>query len=226
MPLLDLFSAPHLAAHAVTRTGDVLESAPIKAIIRVLGALLLFALVAFIAVAVVYFQHFQGPLSNKNDDWGTFGDFVGGTLNPIFAFLSFLALVFTLLIQIRQLELARHQLQMSQEELKLTREETTRTAVAQEEAAQAMTAQAQTAISMGELQLQVLQQQMKATAAAVVASQIAALRVQVEYQSARIRELMEVHGYAEDVLEAPEAERERLVEEIERLAQQVHNAEP
>jgi len=44
---------------------------------------------------------------------GTFGDFVGGTLNPILSFLALLALLLTLAIQIRELKETRRELELS-----------------------------------------------------------------------------------------------------------------
>jgi hypothetical protein len=38
-------------------------------------------------------------LSGKNDDWAQFGDFVGGTLNPILTFLTIVILIHSLKIQ-------------------------------------------------------------------------------------------------------------------------------
>jgi Putative phage abortive infection protein len=48
---------------------------------------------------------------------GTFGDFVGGTLNPVFAFISFLALLYTINIQLKELALSRQELRLTREEL-------------------------------------------------------------------------------------------------------------
>lgn len=56
-------------------------------------------ILAILATLSLYFFNFHSGLSELNADWGTFGDFVGGTLNPIFAFLSFIALALTLLFQ-------------------------------------------------------------------------------------------------------------------------------
>lgn len=58
--------------------------------------------------------------------WGAFGDYLGGTLNPIFAFASFIALLYTINLQSKELKASR-------EELELTREELTRSADAQKE---------------------------------------------------------------------------------------------
>lgn len=53
-------------------------------------------------------------VSQKRAEWGQLGDFFGGMLNPVLAFLSFLALIGTLLYQ-------KKELKSSQEEVRLTR---------------------------------------------------------------------------------------------------------
>ncbi len=64
--------------------------------------------------------------SSSISDWGAVGDFLGGTLNPIFAFLSLIAILTTIKIQSKALD-------SSKEELRLTREELKKSAVAQKE---------------------------------------------------------------------------------------------
>lgn len=70
-----------------------------------------------IAVAVVlviagvvlhqYFSTFGGAKSSSQEVWGQFGDFIGGTLNPIFGLVSVLVLVATLGLQRKELAEAR-----------------------------------------------------------------------------------------------------------------------
>lgn len=48
---------------------------------------------------------------------GTFGDFLGGVLNPILAFLTFIGLIFTIIIQRKELHLARFEYSKSAEAL-------------------------------------------------------------------------------------------------------------
>ncbi len=57
-----------------------------------------------------YFYQFNFGFSKDPGVWGQFGDFVGGTINPILTFLTFLALVFTVVLQTRQLEHSREEL--------------------------------------------------------------------------------------------------------------------
>lgn len=47
--------------------------------------------------------------SEKPDDWGVFGDYVGGVLNPFFSFLAFIGVIITVILQARQLDIARQQ---------------------------------------------------------------------------------------------------------------------
>jgi uncharacterized membrane protein len=59
---------------------------------------------AVIAVFGLYFSQFHSQFSNENSNWGTFGDFVGGTLNPLLSFLGLLALLLTVAMQRDELE--------------------------------------------------------------------------------------------------------------------------
>lgn len=87
-----------------------------------------------ITAPTLYFMNFDGGFSAKNGDWGTFGDFFGGTLNPILSFLSLTALLFTIVLQSRQAEMSKKELELSREELTETRKELARSASAHEKA--------------------------------------------------------------------------------------------
>ena len=72
---------------------------------------------------VLYWGRFGGgALSRKGEDWAYFGEYFGGTAGPILTFLTVLALVLTLVLQVRQLEDSREQLKASQAELERSRE--------------------------------------------------------------------------------------------------------
>jgi hypothetical protein len=86
-----------------------------------------------------------------SENWGQFGDFVGGAANPIIGFLSLVAFVLTLLLQNRQLQISVTELRLSRQELELTRHELHRAAKAQELSEQALRAQANTAERTAEL---------------------------------------------------------------------------
>ena len=97
---------------------------------------------AFSTYAIFFFEH---PFVVNADAWGKFGDFIGGTVNPVIGFLTVVALVLTLTLQNRQLELSSRQLKMSRQELEMTRRELERSAKAQELSECALRAQAESA---------------------------------------------------------------------------------
>ncbi|WP_233081446.1 hypothetical protein [Rheinheimera soli] len=75
-------------------------------------------------------------MSDTIEHWGQFGDFFGGVLNPFLAFCSFMALLYTINIQSRQLTI-------STEELIETRKELTASREAQEKSSEALNGQLQ-----------------------------------------------------------------------------------
>ncbi|MBC8551649.1 MAG: hypothetical protein H8D23_18540 [Candidatus Brocadiales bacterium] len=54
-------------------------------------------------------------------DYGAIGDYFGGILNPSFALLSFLALLGTISLQVKELESQRLELEMTRKELKASK---------------------------------------------------------------------------------------------------------
>jgi Putative phage abortive infection protein len=70
-------------------------------------------MLAILAIGVYVY----GIRLSSTADVGTLGDFVGGTLNPVFAFISFLALLYTINIQLKELALSRQELRLTREEL-------------------------------------------------------------------------------------------------------------
>ncbi|EJL6321731.1 hypothetical protein NMR54_003169 [Vibrio cholerae] len=75
--------------------------------------ILIFSLAVLSAVFGLYFLHFHGPFSSSQADWASFGSYIGGTLGAVFAFLSFLGLLYTIHIQRRELDVAIDALQKS-----------------------------------------------------------------------------------------------------------------
>lgn len=77
----------------------------------ILLAVLAVAAIAITAVLSVYASNFASrTLSPGTDAWGQFGDYIGGTLNPLLSFLALIALLITLWIQARSLGTARQQI--------------------------------------------------------------------------------------------------------------------
>lgn len=79
--------------------------------------------ILFIAFVVgFYIQNFGYlGISTKQEVWAQFGDFVGGTLNPILAFFAFIALLYTIKLQSDSLQMSKNELQATREELKESR---------------------------------------------------------------------------------------------------------
>ncbi len=61
-------------------------------------------LLVFSVVLVTYGAKFHGGLSAKQSVWGQFGDFLGGTINPILGFMTVMILVATLRVQQKELK--------------------------------------------------------------------------------------------------------------------------
>lgn len=69
---------------------------------------------AIISIAAYFYRsQFDGSLSTRQEVWGQFGDFMGGTLNPILAFLSLIALLVTIKIQSDELKATRAELELT-----------------------------------------------------------------------------------------------------------------
>lgn len=83
----------------------------------------LFAIMAAAALlagaAVLIFRAYIGGeiVSSEVSQWGQAGDFFGGILNPVFGFLTIVALVLTLLLQSKELKMSREELELSRTEL-------------------------------------------------------------------------------------------------------------
>lgn len=81
------------------------------------GWILAVSVVVIIAAWSLYFFQFRGVLSDDTAIWGQFGDFVGGTLNSVFAFFSFMILLSSLRLQLKELRLTREELEATRREL-------------------------------------------------------------------------------------------------------------
>lgn len=76
------------------------------------------ALVVVIAVVTFYVvPRAELPVTNDPNYWGTFGDFLGGTLNPLFGVFTLFGLVITVRLQMETLKVQREELKASNQEL-------------------------------------------------------------------------------------------------------------
>jgi hypothetical protein len=71
---------------------------------RFMKGVMLTAVVLLVGVLGSYFWNFNEGVSGDPAKWGTFGDFVGGVLNPFFALLALLALLYTIVLQVEELQ--------------------------------------------------------------------------------------------------------------------------
>ena len=80
----------------------------------------LLATTLVVAVIGAYVWNFGADWAESQDKWGQFGDYFGGTLNPLFAMLAFLALLWSIALQASEFKQAIHHLA---EQTRLAREE-------------------------------------------------------------------------------------------------------
>jgi predicted RNase H-like HicB family nuclease/uncharacterized membrane protein len=74
-----------------------------------------FVVICLIVLGVVsfYFVNFHNGFSKINGDWGTFGDYVGGILNPVIASFAFYLIAKTYELQKTELKATRGLLEVS-----------------------------------------------------------------------------------------------------------------
>lgn len=79
----------------------------------------------FLALSHVFYWLWRNSVGNGfgEDKWGQYGDFIGGITNPIISLLTFGGLLYTILVQRRELALQRRELSNSSKALKATEEE-------------------------------------------------------------------------------------------------------
>lgn len=79
--------------------------------------MLFVALTPIVFFTVIYLLEFKFAMPPADDKtmgtWGTFGDYFGGTLNPTLAFCSFMALLYTVRLQSKELRNSTDQLAQS-----------------------------------------------------------------------------------------------------------------
>lgn len=85
----------------------------------------LIILLAIVAASLLglYFMNFNGGFGNQGD-FGAFGDFLGGVLNPILGFATVGLLIWSLKLQMNELSLSRQELALTRQELAETKAET------------------------------------------------------------------------------------------------------
>lgn len=75
----------------------------------------LFLIFGFFSLyAYWFYYHLSLNLSTSPTDWGAFGDFIGGILNPLLTFISFIALLSTIVLQMKELQETKRELKINQ----------------------------------------------------------------------------------------------------------------
>lgn len=88
---------------------------------KVLGLVASLAIIFYVSAFGIYAWYFgDSPIIASNELWGQFGDYIGGVLNPLFALLAFLALLYTITQTQEELKLTRREMTYTREELAQT----------------------------------------------------------------------------------------------------------
>lgn len=85
---------------------------------------LVVAVICFISTLVIWYYNaiWLPGFTDYPSAYGQMGDFFGGMLNPVLAFASFMALLFTIRIQSKQLDVSTRELEATRKELTASRE--------------------------------------------------------------------------------------------------------
>ena len=94
----------------------------LKTPIFIAGALIVTAIVASVIVIALENSVFGLSLNYSLGKIGSWGDFLGGVLNPILSFLALIALLWTIKYQVEELTLTRKEVENSTSELRGSRE--------------------------------------------------------------------------------------------------------
>jgi hypothetical protein len=105
---------------------DNIDSNNLLNILLAISTLAIFFIIVVFCFYFFRFSNWHLIPSGSQEVWGQFGDFIGGTLNPLLSFFGLIALLVTIALQSKELELSR-------KELKLTRKELKKSAAAQNE---------------------------------------------------------------------------------------------
>ena len=84
---------------------------------RLLWILGVAAVAAFLIILGLYIAYFKNlSVTNDSATWGTFGDYLGGTLNPIISFLALIGLLYTIHQQAQEMQATREELKQAAEQ--------------------------------------------------------------------------------------------------------------
>lgn len=119
---------------------------------------LAFLIILLVMAIYLFLWYYDTALPTVSQSWGTFGDFIGGILNPIFALFAFYWLTSSVRLQVKEL-------QETKKELKKTAKAQAKSAKHQKSIAKLEKTNVDTQKDILELQKQSLQSQIDANAA-------------------------------------------------------------
>lgn len=85
--------------------------------------LIIIASLIIVGVFGLYLIYFSNGISTDQSYWGQFGDYFGGTLNPILSFITIIVLIYTLRIGYKTLEISKQELDKATKMLGLAKDE-------------------------------------------------------------------------------------------------------
>lgn len=102
-------------------------STPLAISLAVLAIFVLYVISAFLEKFSKY------KFADTVSEWGAVGDYFGGMLNPVLAFASFMALLYTIKLQSTEMSLSRQEMYLSREEMARSASAAERTALLEEQ---------------------------------------------------------------------------------------------
>jgi hypothetical protein len=74
---------------------------------KVLFGLALTAFISMVVAVSLYVKTFGNTIAQSHEVWGQFGDFLGGTTNPVLAFMAFIGVLWTIGLTYKTMEMQR-----------------------------------------------------------------------------------------------------------------------
>ena len=103
----------YCVAHPLT--GRYIYWEIMRKIIAVISVIGLLGILGSIGSLYTYLSVFNGDLSQDHAVWAQFADYLSGTIGVVLTFVSFIALLYTIYIQSRELEETRKEMKLSRE---------------------------------------------------------------------------------------------------------------
>jgi hypothetical protein len=86
---------------------------------NVLLIIILITLIGIVSITGFYIGHWGYHPATSHSTWAEFGDFYGGVMNPFLSLAAFIALLYTLHIQVSELNISSSELKLNREQFEL-----------------------------------------------------------------------------------------------------------